>query len=316
MQNKWVFNDLVIIEHPVLRPRLPFPRRRCRPDRQIRPHLPRACPGWPLLPPLALGFRSMGHSLSSHSKSSLSSLPRRSRSLSPMGPPLRLTTPMQIAAEDSGSGSSSSFAPPARDYTHDLPDEILTIVFTSLSPTDRNACSLTCSHWMEVDATTRHRLSLDARAALGNAAPAWFTAVTKLALRWARGSGADSLSDYDVVAVTETYYGVGRRVGRRRPSRRWDLRAGGRRSLDGGTNGVWRRVGRRRPSRSRDLRARGGSRRRGGARADSCREVEHDARVWMPTIRAYRVVKINYEKEICFMNKFTFILSYEEMIKI
>jgi hypothetical protein len=27
----------------------------------------------------------MGHSLSSHSKSSLSSLPRRSRSLSPMG---------------------------------------------------------------------------------------------------------------------------------------------------------------------------------------------------------------------------------------
>jgi hypothetical protein len=94
----------------------------------------------------------MGHSLSSHSKSSLSFPPCRSKSLSPMGPPLRLTAPMQIAAEDSGSGSSSSFALPTRDYTQDLPDEILALVFTSLSPTDRNACSLACSRWMEVDA--------------------------------------------------------------------------------------------------------------------------------------------------------------------
>ena len=88
-----------------------------------------------------------------------------------MGPPLRLTAPMQIAAEDSGSGSSSSFAPPAQDYTQDLPDEILALVFVSLSPTDRNACSLACSRWMEVDATTRRCLSLNACAALGNAAP-------------------------------------------------------------------------------------------------------------------------------------------------
>jgi hypothetical protein len=34
-----------------------------------------------------------------------------------MGLPLRLTAPMQIAAEDNDSGISSSFAPPARDYT-------------------------------------------------------------------------------------------------------------------------------------------------------------------------------------------------------
>ncbi|CAD6260352.1 unnamed protein product [Miscanthus lutarioriparius] len=150
----------------------------------------------------------MGHSPSSLSKSGPSSPPRRSRSLYPMAPPpqLRLTAPMQVAAGDSGSGSSSSFAPPARDYTQDLPDEILALVFASLSPTDRNACSLACSRWMEVDATTRHRLSLDARAALGNAAPALFarfTAVTKLALRCARGSGADSLSDYGAAAVAD-----------------------------------------------------------------------------------------------------------------
>jgi hypothetical protein len=68
-------------------------------------------------------------------------------------------------------------------------------------------------------------------------------------------------------------------VGRRRPSRRRDLRAGGRRSLDGTADGVGRRVGRRRPSRSRDLRTGGGSPRRGGARADSCTEAERGAGV-------------------------------------
>jgi hypothetical protein len=76
-------------------------------------------------------------------------------------------------------------------------------------------------------------------------------------------------------------------VGRRRPSRRRDLRAGGRRSLDGAADGVGRRaadgvgrrVGRRRPSRSWDLRVGGGSRRIGGARADSCTEAERGAGV-------------------------------------
>ncbi|AQK44657.1 F-box protein [Zea mays] len=148
----------------------------------------------------------MGHSPSSLSKSGPSSPPRRSRSFSPMAPPqqLLLTAPLQVAAGGSGSDSSSSFAPPARDYTQDLPDEILALVFASLSPTDRNACSLICSRWMEVDATTRHRLSLDARAALGNAATALFsrfTAVTKLALRCARDSGSDSLSDHGAAAL-------------------------------------------------------------------------------------------------------------------
>jgi hypothetical protein len=31
------------------------------------------------------------------------------------------------------------------DYTQDLPNEILALVFASRSPTDRNACSLACS---------------------------------------------------------------------------------------------------------------------------------------------------------------------------
>ncbi|KAF0893048.1 hypothetical protein E2562_021311 [Oryza meyeriana var. granulata] len=128
--------------------------------------------------------------------SSSSPSPQRRRSLSSsssspsMAPPPRTQRTMLVVAGDA--------LPPERDYTQDLPDEILSLVFASLTPTDRNACSLTCARWKEVDAATRHRLSLDARAALGYAAPgifARFTAVTKLALRCARGSGTDSLSD-------------------------------------------------------------------------------------------------------------------------
>ncbi|RLM66181.1 F-box protein SKIP2-like [Panicum miliaceum] len=149
----------------------------------------------------------MGLTPSYLSKSSTNSPPRRSRSLSPMAPPPqpRATVPVQVAAGGSGSSSSSClFAPPARDYTQDLPDEILALVFASLSPADRSACSLACARWKEVDAATRHRLSLDARAGLGHAAPALFArfaAVTKLALRSARGSGADSLADDGAAAV-------------------------------------------------------------------------------------------------------------------
>ncbi|KAL6652433.1 hypothetical protein ACP70R_011358 [Stipagrostis hirtigluma subsp. patula] len=150
----------------------------------------------------------MGQSPSSLSKSTTqaapSSLPRHrgspSSSAASMAPP----TTQVAAAGGSSSSSYSAPAPPARDYTEDLPDEILTLVFASLSPADRNACSLACARWKDVDASTRHRLSLDARAALGAAAPAIFarfTAVTKLALRCARGSGADSLADEGAAAV-------------------------------------------------------------------------------------------------------------------
>ncbi|WVZ86326.1 hypothetical protein U9M48_033126 [Paspalum notatum var. saurae] len=151
----------------------------------------------------------MGHSPSSLSKSSPSP-PRRSRSLlSRMAPPppqqqARLAVPTLVAAGGGSSSSSSSFPPPSRDYTQDLPDEILALVFAALPPADRSACSLACARWKEVDAATRHRLSLDARAGLGNAAPALFArfaAVTKLALRCARGSGADSLADHGAAAV-------------------------------------------------------------------------------------------------------------------
>uniref|UniRef100_A0A0E0CZ14 Uncharacterized protein n=1 Tax=Oryza meridionalis TaxID=40149 RepID=A0A0E0CZ14_9ORYZ len=87
--------------------------------------------------------------------------------------------------------------PPERNDTQGLPDEILSFMFVLLTPTECNA-SLTYAQWKETDASMRHRLSLDAHAALGYTVQrifARFMAVAKLMLRCVRGSGKDSLSD-------------------------------------------------------------------------------------------------------------------------
>jgi hypothetical protein len=58
-----------------------------------------------------------------------------------MGPPLRLTAPMQIAAEDSAVVVRPRLRRQPGTTPRTCPDEILALVFASLSPTDRNACS-------------------------------------------------------------------------------------------------------------------------------------------------------------------------------
>ncbi|KAG8100981.1 hypothetical protein GUJ93_ZPchr0298g29133 [Zizania palustris] len=86
------------------------------------------------------------------------------------------------------------------------PRQIQLLVRVAAAPQPRRAQRV-LAHLRAVeggDAATRHRLSLDARAALGHAAPtifARFTAVTKLALRCARCSGTDSLSDNGAAQV-------------------------------------------------------------------------------------------------------------------
>ncbi|CAL9042254.1 unnamed protein product, partial [Musa banksii] len=54
----------------------------------------------------------------------------------------------------------------ATDYTADLPDDCLALVFQSLGPGDRKRCSLVCRRWLAVEGRSRLRLALDARAAL------------------------------------------------------------------------------------------------------------------------------------------------------
>ncbi|KAJ6807828.1 F-box protein-like [Iris pallida] len=94
---------------------------------------------------------------------------------------------------------TSAMSPPItghRDYSSDIPDECLALIFQLLGSGDRKQCSLVCRRWHSVDGQSRHRLSLDARAALVAAAPAIFDrfdSVTKLALKCDRR--ADSIGD-------------------------------------------------------------------------------------------------------------------------
>lgn len=85
------------------------------------------------------------------------------------------------------------------DFTYDLPDECLSIIFQSLQPSDRNSCSLVCRRWLTVEGQSRHRLTLNAQSHLFFSISSLFNrfdSVTKLSLKCDRRSpsiGDDSL---------------------------------------------------------------------------------------------------------------------------
>ncbi|KAM1174897.1 F-box protein SKIP2 [Malus sylvestris] len=90
-----------------------------------------------------------------------------------------------------------------RDYTSDLPDELLASIFHFLGAGDRKRSSLVCHRWLRVDGQSRHRLSLNAQAGLLTFLPALFArfdSVTKLALRCDRKS--ISLDDDTLVLIS------------------------------------------------------------------------------------------------------------------
>ncbi|XP_073148723.1 F-box protein At1g47056-like [Henckelia pumila] len=78
-----------------------------------------------------------------------------------------------------------------QDYTGEIPDECLALIFQSLGAGDRKHCSLVCRRWLAVEGQNRHRLSLNASNEVANHLPAIFDrfdSVTKLALRCDRKS--------------------------------------------------------------------------------------------------------------------------------
>ncbi|GER30249.1 F-box family protein [Striga asiatica] len=80
---------------------------------------------------------------------------------------------------------------PQIDFTLEIPDECLALIFQSLSSGDRKRCSLVCRRWLSVEAQSRHRIALNASAEVSEHLPAIFTrfdSITKLALRCDRKS--------------------------------------------------------------------------------------------------------------------------------
>ncbi|XP_022843731.1 F-box protein At1g47056-like [Olea europaea var. sylvestris] len=78
-----------------------------------------------------------------------------------------------------------------QDYTSEIPDECLALIFQSLSSSDRKQCSLVCRRWLVVEGQSRHRLALNATDEVNSHLPAIFSrfdSVMKLALRCDRKS--------------------------------------------------------------------------------------------------------------------------------
>ncbi|KAG8384339.1 hypothetical protein BUALT_Bualt04G0107900 [Buddleja alternifolia] len=78
-----------------------------------------------------------------------------------------------------------------QDYSSEIPDECLALIFQSLSSGDRKRCSLVCHRWLAVEGQSRHRLALNAATDVSVHLPSIFTrfdSVTKLALRCDRKS--------------------------------------------------------------------------------------------------------------------------------
>ncbi|KAL1220357.1 putative F-box/LRR-repeat protein 8 [Cardamine amara subsp. amara] len=89
------------------------------------------------------------------------------------------------------------------DYTTNLPDECLSLIFQSLNNSDRKHCSLVCHRWLKIEGQCRHRLSLKAQSDLISMIPSLFTrfdSVTKLTLKNDRRSL--SISDDGVVMIS------------------------------------------------------------------------------------------------------------------
>ncbi|RWW33404.1 hypothetical protein GW17_00001892 [Ensete ventricosum] len=152
----------------------------------------------PLRPPL------MGQSASTPSaKSFSSSSSRRVKPLLSFSSSVAASAAKELAVMTKGDApSGSGVVCPSRDHTLDLPDECLALVFQSLGSGDRKRCSLVCRRWLVVEGQSRHRLALDARAALLEAAQVIFSrfdAVSKLALKCDRR--ADSIGDEAIALI-------------------------------------------------------------------------------------------------------------------
>lgn len=73
-----------------------------------------------------------------------------------------------------------------QDFSFEIPDECLALIFQSLSSGDRKSCSLVCRRWYFVEGQSRHRLALSATSDIQQFIPSIFCrfdSVTKLALR-------------------------------------------------------------------------------------------------------------------------------------
>ncbi|KQJ86909.1 hypothetical protein BRADI_4g08400v3 [Brachypodium distachyon] len=129
---------------------------------------------------------------------------RHHRKLPPPPSPAAQATSPRFSSDGAAAAAEDAAAAATADYTSDLPEELLAVVFGFLGSGDRKRCSLVCRRWLAAEAASRLRLALDARAPLLAAAPgilARFSAVSKLALKCDRR--AESVGDPALALVAQ-----------------------------------------------------------------------------------------------------------------
>jgi F-box/leucine-rich repeat protein 2/20/F-box/leucine-rich repeat protein 7 len=102
-----------------------------------------------------------------------------------------------------GNDSSSDEFGYHRNYTDEIPDECLAVIFQFLDSGDRKNSSVVCRRWLRVEGESRQRLSLNAEAKLLDFVPSLFSrfdSVTKLALRCNRKS--TSINDDALILIS------------------------------------------------------------------------------------------------------------------
>ncbi|MFS7947597.1 putative F-box domain, leucine-rich repeat domain superfamily, F-box-like domain superfamily [Helianthus anomalus] len=89
------------------------------------------------------------------------------------------------------------------DYSSEIPDDCLALIFQFVTSGDRKRCSLVSKRWLLVEGQSRHRLTLNAQSELLPIIPSLFSrydSVTKLSLRCDRRSV--SLNDAGLIQIS------------------------------------------------------------------------------------------------------------------
>ncbi|KAG9152680.1 hypothetical protein Leryth_020886 [Lithospermum erythrorhizon] len=90
------------------------------------------------------------------------------------------------------------------DYSSNIPDECLSIIFQTLSSGDRKRCSLVSRRWYTVEGQNRHRVALNSAAEITPFIPSLFTrfdSITKLSLQCDRKSASIDDNSLGIISL-------------------------------------------------------------------------------------------------------------------
>ncbi|KAJ0694693.1 putative F-box domain, leucine-rich repeat domain superfamily, F-box-like domain superfamily [Helianthus annuus] len=118
-------------------------------------------------------------------------------------PPSSSAATSEIHSRKHSQEESDELSDSIIDYSSEIPDDCLALIFQFVTSGDRKRCSLVSKRWLLVEGQSRHRLTLNAQSELLPIIPSLFSrydSVTKLSLRCDRRSV--SLNDAGLIQIS------------------------------------------------------------------------------------------------------------------